>query len=177
MRLKKIVSAVVMLSVAAVMADESPDVAAKVKDLKRHLKIGSVTKSDFREDKLKFERVKVVTQQKDDDPFLGTLRFTVQFGNKTEMYWGQVQMEQKSHPSEYTGTDEWTFEFPHGEMKNPNIAAYAVEYGWVEGGVFTPVVQKFYKIKESADEITANNADADKKLDIKVTAKQEKNQS
>lgn len=170
MRMKGVVFAVSTLLMAGVFAQESPDTEAMMKLLKKQLSMGSIAKTDFRDAKdLKNERVKLVTEQDEDNPFVGTLRFTVEVTDKSgEVRWGQVSRAQSKHPPEYEGKDEWTFEFPHGELDKPKITAYALEYGWETNKVFTPVVQKFDNA-ESAGEITDRNRDPKKKL--KITAK------
>jgi hypothetical protein len=170
MRIKGFVLAVSALLVAGVFAQEAPDIEETIKNLKKHLSMGSIAKTDFRDaNNLKNERVKLVTEQDEDNPFIGTLRFTVEVTDKAgEVRWGQVSRAQSKHPPEYDGKDEWTFEFAHGELDKPKITAYALEYGWETNKVFTPVVQKFDNV-ESAAEITDRNKDPKKKL--KITAK------
>jgi len=155
---------------AGLFAQEAPEAEAMMKLLKKQLSLGSVTRSDFRDDKdMKNERVKLVTEQDEDSPFLGTLRFTVEMTDKAgEIWWGQSSKVQGKHSAEYDGKDEWTFDFPHGALDKPKMTAYALEYGFETNKVFTPVVQKFYNV-ESADEITSRNKDPKKKL--KITAK------
>lgn len=173
MRAKWFVSMVLIVLAAGLFAQETPDTETMQKALKKELNIGSVVKTGFRDDtNQKFERIKVTTKQKKNSPFMGALRFTVEFTGKTgESRWGQISKAQAKHPPEYQGQDEWTFEFPHGDLDSPKITAYALEYGWNTNKVFTPVVQKFYNV-ENADEITARNKDPKKKLKIlaKTTA-------
>jgi hypothetical protein len=170
MRINGFVLAVSALLVAGVFAQEAPDAEETIKKLKKHLSLGSVVKTDFRDaQNMKNERVKATTSQDEDDPFLGTMRFTVEVtDNAGEVRWGQVSKAQSKHPPEYEGKDEWTFEFAHGELDKPKITAYALEYGWETNKVFTSVVQKLDKV-ESADEITDRNK-ANKKLG-KITVK------
>lgn len=170
MRRTGFILAVCAVVAAAGMAQESADTEAVVKRLKKQLSLGSIVRTDFRDEKnQKFEQIKVITEQSEDDPFTGTMRFTVEITDKAgETRWGQITRAQAKRPAEYDGKDEWTFEFPHGELDKPKITAYALEYGWETNKVFTPVVQKFDNV-ESAAEITARNKDAQKK--IKITPK------
>lgn len=155
---------------AGIRAEE--DMEALIDKLKGHISLGSVSKTDFRDpNDQKFEQVKLTTEQDEDDPFMGTLRFTVELTDRDgEVRWGQILLKQAKRPAEYEGRDEWTFNFPHGDLNRPAISAYALEYGWEANKVFTPVRQEFYKC-ESADEITARNKDPNKKLTIKATTK------
>jgi hypothetical protein len=166
-----VVPAVVIMA-AGVFAQvtNDADVEAAIKALKKELSIGSIVKTDFRDkEDQKNERVKLVTEQGEDSPFMGTMRFTVEVTDKAgEVRWGQITKVQAKHPPEYEGKDEWTFEFLHGTLDKPKMTAYVLEYGWETNKVFTPVVQEFYKA-ESAAEITDRNKDPKKKL--KITAK------
>jgi hypothetical protein len=113
--------------------------------------------------------VKVSTEQDQDSPFMGTMRFTVELTDRAGLTaYGQVLKLQGKHPPEYDGKDDWTFEIPHGTMEKPKITAYSLEYGWETNKVFTPVRQVFYKT-ESADEIMARNKNPKSKL--KITSK------
>jgi hypothetical protein len=170
MRINHFVFVICIVLAAGLFAQETPDTEAMQKALKKELDMGSVVKSDFRDDTdQKFERIKLTTEQDEDGSFMGTMRFTVELTDKAgETRWGQILRKQAKRPAEYDGKDEWTFEFPHGELDKPKMTAYALEYGWETDKVFTPVVQEFYKV-ESADEITARNKDPKQKL--KITAK------
>ena len=168
--MRKLIMAAVLVLVAGAFAQEAPNTDEMVKQLKKELSMGSIVKTDFRDDKdQKFERVKLTTEQDEDSPFMGTMRFTVEMTDKAgEVRWGQITKVQGKRPAEYDGKDEWTFDVPHGALDKPKMTAYALEYGWETNKVFTPVAQNFYKV-ESADEITDRNKDPKKKL--KVTAK------
>ena len=157
---------------AGALAQETPEIEAMKKALGKELSLGSILKTDYRDDDdQKFERVKLVTEQNRDDSFVGTMRFTVELtGKNGEVWWGQILRKQAKRPPEYEGRDEWIFDFPHGDLRNPKITAYALEYGWETNSVFIPVEQEFYKV-ESADEITERNTDRKKKLKIKAKAK------
>lgn len=173
MRMKRGMVVSVLTVLAAGLFAQTDDVEAKVQALKKMLSMGSIVKSDFRNDKdEKFERIKVTTEQEKDDPFLGAVRLTVEMTDKSDQtVYGQKVQAQAKHPSEYQGKDEWTFEIPHGALDKPKITAYALEYGWETNKVFTPVVQEFYKA-ESAEEILARSTDPKaEKLQIKGKTK------
>lgn len=172
MYIKGFVFAVCAVLAAGGFAQETPDTETLIKQLKKHLSLGSVVRTDFRDEKdQKFERIKATTEQDEDSPFMGTIRFTFEMTDKAgQTRWGQITRIQAKHPVEYDGKDEWTFEFPHGELDRPKITAYALEYGWETNKVFTPVVQKFDNA-ESADEITERNKDSKNKLKITVKTK------
>jgi hypothetical protein len=172
MRIKWFIMAVSAVAVTGLFAQETTDVEEKIKLLKKQISLGAVVKSDFRDAKdQKWERVKVSTEQDQDSPFMGTMRFTVELTDRAEQTTcGQVLKLQGKHPSGYDGKDEWTFEIPHGTMEKPKITAYSLEYGWETNKVFTPVRQVFYKA-ESADEIMERNKNPKSKLKITSKAK------
>jgi hypothetical protein len=156
---------------SGLFAQEATDIEAQVKKLKKQLSMGSVVKNDFRDEKdQKWERIKVTTEQEKDSPFMGAMRFTVEMTDKEgKTICGQKVQPQAKHPAEYAGRDEWTFDFPHGDLDKPKITAYALEYGWETNKVFTPVIQEFNK-SESAGEILARNNDPKQKK-LQVTGK------
>lgn len=152
-------------------ATNSVDVEATVKTLKKELSMGSIVKTDIRDKKdQKCERIKLTTEQNEDSPFMGAMRFTVEMTDKAGVtVYGQKVQAQKKHPAEYEGRDEWTFDIPHGTLDKPKITAYALEYGWETNKVFTPVIQEFYKA-ESAEEILARNKNPKAKKLQNITA-------
>jgi hypothetical protein len=153
-------------------ADLSPEAEALQQALKKHVDIGSVSKNSIRNDQnQKFEVVKTLTEQDQDSPFVGVMRFTFELtGREGDVFYGQIITKQRPHPINYAGQDEWEFEIPHGELKQPKLDVYAMEFGFQTNNVFVPVAQKLSKV-ESAAEITARNKDPKKKLKIKGKAK------
>lgn len=154
-------------------AELPPEAEAEMKALKKHVSIGSVNKTNTRNDQnQKFEIVKVGTSQDEDSPFVGTMRFTFELVSKEgDVFYGQILTKQRPHPAvNYAGEDEWEFEIPDGDLKYPKLAAYAVEFGFETNKVFVPVAQKLSNV-ESGDEITARNKDPQKKLKIKGKTK------
>ena len=160
----------VAVSVAAGVFAQEESLEARVKRLQKYVSVGSVSQSDFRDkENVKTEMIKISSQQDKDDPFLGTMRLTVEFtGGNGEVWYGQSVRSQGNarNSLDYTGEDLWEFSFPHGDLKYPDITAYAVEYGFEEDRKFIPVAQRFKKA-ESADEIMDRNKDSKNKLKIR----------
>lgn len=149
----------------SVYAEES----AEIKALQKHVNMGSVNKSSFRDtNDQKFELIKTTTEQDEDSPFMGTIRLTVEMKAKDgTVFFGRAKRTQGKHPADYEGKDEWSFEIPHGEMKYPKIESYAIEYGFETNKTFVPVVQKLVKVA-NADDIMQRNKGSKNQLKIKA---------
>jgi len=149
--------------------EEASPEQVMVKALQKHVKLGSVNvKSERDDEKQKFEVIATQSKQDEDDPFIGTMRFTFEMTDKEGVvYFGQGKASQKAHDREYAGADDWQFKISHGDLKFPKLTAYALEYGYESNGTFV-VVQQSVKKAESGDEIMARNKD--EKLKIKTSA-------
>ena len=122
-------------------------IAAKVRALQKHVAIGSVRIRDVKNRKTnaKTKTITIATEQDQDDPFVGTMRVTLEVTDGTNIWFGQEQLAQvkwtKITPQgedtgriDYTGEDIWTFKIPFGnstEIARPDVTAYAAEYGFV----------------------------------------------
>ena len=170
----RILTAVVCVAVAGLgvfAAEMSPELKAEVDALKKHVSIGSVVQSNYRDDKdEKIEVFKAVTEQDKDSTFMGIMRFTFEVTDKNgDVYFGQVSLKQRASPTtdeSYTGEHTWEFKVPHGQLKYPKFNAYAMEFGIETNKTIIPVVAQLKKV-ESGDEITARNKDPKKKLKLK----------
>jgi hypothetical protein len=152
-------------------ADVSPELKAEITALKKHVSMGPVKQTEFRDPKTdeKFEVFKVITQQDKDSTFMGVMRFTVEMKDKSGVYYGQIVTKQRPSPTtdeNYSGEHAWEFQIPHGQLKYPKFPAYAMEFGIETNKTIVPVVAKSDGA-ESGDEITARNTDPQKKLKLK----------
>ena len=86
--------AVVAAPVAAVM-DEAA-IAQKVTELKKHVAVTTVSDKVTQNKKTnaKTQVIKILTEQDQDDPFVGTMRFTVEMRDGTNKWYGQQQAVQ-----------------------------------------------------------------------------------
>ena len=135
--------------------------------LQKEVSLGSVNRSSVRDEKnQKVEVIKTTTEQDEDSTFTGVLRFTAEFTDRAgTVFYGQVTVKQKPHPKNYEGKDEWEFRIPHGDLKQLQMGAYAMEFGFEDSGVFVSVAQKFSKVK-NAEEIISRNKDPNRKLTV-----------
>jgi hypothetical protein len=80
--------------VAAVLDDAA--IAQKVTDLKRHVAVTTVSDKVAQNKKTlaKTQVVKIITEQDMDDPFVGTMRLTVEMEDGTNVWYGQQQVAQ-----------------------------------------------------------------------------------
>ena len=176
---------VVVATVAVDLNDAA--IAAKVRALQKHAVVGSVRVKEARNRKTnaKAKTVTVATEQDQDDPFVGTMRLTIEMVDGTNVWYGQDQLAQQKWTRitakgvdtgkiDYTGEDIWTFKIPFGkgtELVRPDVKAYAAEYGFVVNNKV--VSNKFFvvaaKCKEvaSGDEITARNQDSENVIKIR----------
>jgi len=167
----KIVWAAVAVSMAAcVFAQQDAGPQARVKRLQKDVSLGSVSQTDFRDkENVKQQMIKISSQQDKDDPFSGIMRVTLEFtGANGDVWYGQSQRAQGNGKNslDYTGEDLWEFTFAHGDLKYPEVTAYAVEYGFEEDRMFFPVAQRFKKV-ESAEQIMERNKESKNKLKIR----------
>jgi hypothetical protein len=81
--------------VAAVL-DEAA-IAQKITDLKRHVALTTVSDKVTQNKKTgaKTQVIKILTEQDQDDPFVGTMRFTAEMRDGTNMWYGQQQVVQE----------------------------------------------------------------------------------
>ncbi len=177
-----------------VVLDDAKAIAAKVRAAQKHVAIGSVRIKDVKNSKTnaKTKMVTIATEQDQDDPFVGTMRFTIEMTDGTNVWHGQEQLTQVKWTKitskgedtgriDYTGEDIWTFKIPFGkgtEIARPDVTAYAVEYGFsvrnkVAGSkaVSNQFVVVAAKCKEVAggEEITARNQDSENVLTVRST--------
>lgn len=171
-------------------------IAAKVRALQKHVAIGSVRIKDVKNRKTnaKAKMVTIATEQDQDDPFSGTMRFTIEMADGTNIWFGQEHLAQMKWTRitskgedtgriDYTGEDIWTFKIPFGkgtDIIRPDVTAYAVEYGFVVrskvadgtavSNQFVVVAAKCREVA-SGDEITARNQDSENVLIIRSTGR------
>jgi hypothetical protein len=81
---------------AAVVMDEAA-IADKVTALKRHVAVTTFSDkvTQNKTTGAKTEVVRILTEQDQDDPFVGTFRFTVEMRDGTNMWYGQQQVVQE----------------------------------------------------------------------------------
>ena len=187
MRITAGVTGVLLIAAVAIAQDDST-IAEQVAAAKKHVSIGSVEMkvTTGKKDRSKTQSIKVLSEQDPDDPFIGTMRLTVEMEAGDNMWYGQQQQTQKKQLSkdpgaemgkiDYTGEDSWTFKIALTEgLEKANIKAYAAEYGFVvsnkvSGSKFVVVAAKYDRV-ESADEITARNQDSKNVIKIKSSGK------
>lgn len=165
MRILTGILAVMVGCTVAFAQKEVSETDLAVKALKKHVKLGSVTSANER-DELggKWEVITTTTYQDEDDPFIGTLRLTVEFRDKDRnMHYGQAKVTQRAHINDYAGKDDWRFRVPHGELSYPKLTAYIMEYGFETNETFVAVSQ-VTKNANTADEIIKRNEEKGKKL-------------
>ncbi|MEI7851046.1 MAG: hypothetical protein WCH86_04375 [Kiritimatiellales bacterium] len=190
-------TAAVVAQDADMAAEEAGNaIATKIRALQKHVAIGSVRVKDVKNGKTnaKAKMVTIATEQDQDDPFVGTLRFTIEMTDGTNVWYGQEQLAQvkwtritsKGEDTgriDYTGEDTWTFKIPFGkgtEIVRPDVTAYAAEYGFVVSNkmanskaISNQFVVVAAKCKEVAggDEITARNQDSENVLTVRSTGR------
>ncbi len=129
----------------------------KREDLEGRIKIGSITETDFENDADEEVSVlKFYTCQDERDKLNYRMRVTIELTDnrgKGDSYFAQLSCKQPTIPDEYTGETTWEFHLPHGGLEKAKLTAYAVQYGFLDGGVFVPVDEKFDDV-DSAEEIT-----------------------
>ncbi|NOU37068.1 MAG: hypothetical protein HOO88_09915 [Kiritimatiellaceae bacterium] len=135
----------------------SNELARLQKKLSGTVRLGTIQSDTVRDDKdKKIELFKFNTYQDKRDDVTLTVRVTIELTDKAgQTCFAQISRTQASpRETEYTGEDNWEFRIPHGKMERPKVTAYAVQYGILQDGVLTPVVEQLYKVK-SVDEITS----------------------
>jgi hypothetical protein len=183
--------------IAEEVAQDDAAIAAKVRALQKHVVLGSVRIKAVvanRKTNAKTQTAKIVTEQDQDDPFVGTIRFTVEMADGTNIWCGQEQLVQEKWTGttaggeetgkiDYTGEDVWYFKVPFGkgmEMRRADVKAYAVEYGFVVSNKVAGrkvvsnqfvVVAAKYKQVTSADEIMVRNQGTPNVLKIRSTGR------
>ena len=202
MRITACVAGIFLIAAVAVAQDDVTSaekvvldgdaIAAKVRALQKHVAIGSVRIKDVKNRKTntKAKMVTIATEQDQDDPFPGTMRFTIEMADGPHIWFGQEQLAQvkwtKITPKgedtgriDYTGEDIWTFKIPFGngtEIARPDVTAYAVEYGFLvrdgkAGSNQFVVVAAKYKEVAGGDEIAARNQGSENVLIIRSTGR------
>ena len=163
---KKFVVPAVCMAAITVFGQSAADMEKKVEQLKKSVDLGTINISDYRDKQgQKMSLVKIATEQDKDMGFDGVLRFTVELtGKNGEVWYGQITEPQAKKKADYSGQDFWRLRFSHGTLKSPEIA-YAMEYGFLEKGVFVAVDHEYQKV-DSADVIMARNKDSKNKLTI-----------
>jgi hypothetical protein len=169
-------------------AQDDSAIAEQIEAAKKHVSIGSVEDKVTANKKTgeKTQVIKVISEQDPDDPFVGTVRLTVEAEADDKIWYGQQQQTQKKQLStrpgaekgkfDYEGEDVWSFKIALStELKDMKVKAYAAEYGFVVSNKvvsnkFVGVTGK-YDGAESADEITARNQGSKNILKIKSTGK------
>ena len=187
MRITAGLTGVLLIAAAAVAQDDST-IAEQVAAAQKHASIGTVESKVTASKKtgVKTQSFKVTSEQEPDNPFVGTMRLTIEMEAGDNMWYGQQQQTQQKQISteagaeqgkiDYTGEDSWTFKIAlSDDLKEGKVKAYAAEYGFVvsnkvSGDKFVVVVGKYDRV-ESADEIIARNQDSKNVITIKSTGK------
>ena len=123
--------------------------------MKRFVRIESVRDATERDDdRNKIEVLKFHTSQDEQDKEGFRMRVTVELTDKSkDSYCAQLIRYQGRVNPEYKGQDRWEFHVPHGDLERPEITAYAIEYGVMDGETFVPVVSAFQDV-DSVEELT-----------------------
>ncbi len=187
MRITAGVAGVLLIAAVAIAQDDST-IAEQVAAAQKHASIGAVESKVTTSKKtgVKTQSIKVASEQEPDNPFVGTMRLTIEMEAGDNIWYGQQQQTQQKQLStqagaeqgkiDYTGEDSWTFKIAlSDDLKGGKVKAYAAEYGFVvsnkvSGDKFVVVAAK-YDRAESADEIMARNQDSKNVIKIKSTAK------
>ena len=149
----------VSFSYAAAAELSAEQLQERQEELEDKLGILSFDDDDF-EDETTEKEFFVLTvrtsQDRRDENLRPTMRVTVKlFDKKTKTtVFAQGEATAGSLPKndKYSGTTEWEFHIPFGEMKKPKLVAAVVELGVKEGGGFIIAEAEYDKV-ESVDEI------------------------
>ena len=109
-----------VVAAVAVVMDEAA-VAEQVKDLKKHVALTTFSDKVAQNKKTgaKTEVIKILTQQDKDDPFVGTLRFTVEMVDGTNVWYGQ-QMQTQEKQKQRSSADKKAEAKAKAEKKKAN---------------------------------------------------------
>lgn len=123
----------------------------QIEDLKKKIKIGSVTDDTMEDDSdIKYEQLRFYTYQDEDwaEEYTFYVKVTIELEEKKgkESYYAQFARTQGAVDSEYTGEDNWEFVVAHGDLQKPQITAYVVQYGVLED-------KEFIVLAEEADDV------------------------
>lgn len=155
--MKKTLISLVLLASTALSAKIPEHLLEKKEHFEGRIKIGSVTDTTIKNDAdEKVTVLKFYTCQDERDKLNYRMRVTIELTDKRgkgDSYFAQLSCKQRTPPIHYTGESDWEFQLPHGNLEKPKLTAYAVQYGFLEEGVFVPVAEKFDDV-DSADEIT-----------------------
>lgn len=136
-------------------SDELPEDLEELKeDRENEVKIGGVSDDTVRnEADEELEEIKFYTYQNEDDPLTYRIRVTLELTDENdEIYFAQIQVGQGKLRLEYNGEDRWAFQVPHGDLPDPEISAYAIQYGFLKDGTFV-IVDEEMDDTDSPEEI------------------------
>lgn len=136
-------------------SDELPEDLEELKeDRENEVKIGGVSDDTVRnEADEELEEIKFYTYQNEDDPLTYRIRVTLELTDENdEIYFAQLQVGQGTLRLEYNGEDRWAFQVPHGDLPDPEISAYAIQYGFLKDGTFV-IVDEEMDDTDSPEEI------------------------
>lgn len=145
MKAKLILIALLTAALGSAWSDDLPEEVQELKkDRENEVKVGGVSDDTVRnEADEELEEIKFYTYQNEDDPLTYRIRVTVELtDDKDEIYYAQLQVGQGSLRIEYDGEDRWAFQIPHGDLPDPEISAYVIQYGFLKDGLYVPVYEE-----------------------------------
>jgi hypothetical protein len=129
----------------------------EIEDLKKKVKIGSVSDDEMEEDDVEYMQVKFYTIQDEDsaDEHAFYVKVTVELTDKKTktVCYAQFARMQGAVDTEYTGEDNWEFVVPFGDLEKPKITAYAVQYGVIEDKEFIVLAEQMDDV-DTVEELT-----------------------
>jgi hypothetical protein len=135
MKVCKWILCAVLLGAVAFTAEFDED---ELERLERSVKVGGITDMDV-DNELDEEiiRLKFYSYQDQDDEYIFRVRVTIEFEDKEDnLYFAQYARLQGATHEDYTGEDNWEFDFDTSMLKRPKVTAYTVEYGILHDGEF-----------------------------------------
>lgn len=127
----------------------------ELKMLKKESSIDNVRDDTIKnKDREKIETVEVTCVRNEDYQENFRIYIYVEIQDRAKnTYLVEFAANQREVDSDFLGEEYWLLEMPHGELENPKVSAYAIQYGIVdEDGTFVLLSEEYDDV-DSVDEL------------------------